>query len=69
MPGTAITFHACVGVIAMSDCVGMCPCVWVIRDTVRTLPLAVCCIGPLRVVDGVAGEIVAVHAVDAMMKS
>ena len=47
----------------------MCPREWVVLDTAWTLPLAVCCIGPLLVVDGVAGEVVAVHAVDAMMKS
>ena len=58
----------CVGVIAMNACVS-CECVWVVRDTAWTLPLAVCCIGPLLVVDGVAGEVVAVHAVDAMVKS
>ena len=68
-PYTAITFHACVGAAAISDCVYVCLYVWVIRSTVWTLPLAVCCIGPLQVVDGVAGEVVAVHAVDAMVKS
>ena len=47
----------------------MCPREWVVLDTAWTLPLAVCCIGPLLVVDGVAGEVVAVHAVDAMVKS
>ena len=68
-PYTAITFHTCVDAAAISDCVCVRPCVWVVRDTAWTLPLAVCCIGPLLVVDGVAGEVVAVHAVDAMMKS
>ena len=42
---------------------------WVVRDMTWTLPPAVCRIGPLLVVDGVADEVVAVHAVDAMMKS
>ena len=68
-PCAAITFHACVGVVAIGDCVYTCVCVWVVRDTVWTLPLAVCCIGPLQVVDEVAVDVVAVHAVGAMVKS
>ena len=68
-PCKAIAFHTCVGVAFVSDHVCVRPCEWVVRDTAWTLPLAVYCIGPLLVVDGVAGEVVAVHAVDAMMKS
>ena len=67
MPGTAITFHACVGVIAMDARVCVSSCVGDPRYGLD--PSTVCCIGPLQVVDGVAGEVVAVHAVDAMMKS
>ena len=68
-PYTAITFHTRVDAAAMGGCVCLRPYEWVVRDTAWTLPLAVCCIGPLLVVDGVAGEVVAVHAVDAMVKS
>ena len=68
-PYTAISFHTCVDAAAVSDRVCVYPYEWVVRDTAWTLPPAVCRIGPLQVVDGVAVDVVAVHAVGVMVKS